>query len=134
MPVPAPVYAGADHCYVKIDGTDGIMKVPLFTGVLKYFYAGYKDYYFLPDEDMAVHKYLARYVERSHRIQARPETCYTRKEGTYLPQWDLFRTPFFKRSYGENELFFELTAEYKRDRAFLSEYAAYVLRHIINSA
>ena len=133
MPVPVPVYAGADHCYAKIDGREGILKIPLYTGTLKYFYAGYKDYYFLPEEDMAVHKYLARFVEKTHRVQARPETCYTRKEGTYLPQWDLFRTPFFKRSYEDPELFFEMTAEDRKDRGFLTEYAAYVLKHIIQS-
>ena len=77
--LPAPVYASADHCYVKIEGDEGVLKVPLYTEVMKYFYANYKDYYFLPEEDMAVHKYLASYVEKSRRIQARPETCYTRK-------------------------------------------------------
>ena len=132
IPLPAPIYAGADRCYIKIDGGEGILKVPLFTGELKYFYAGYKDYYFLPVEDMAIHKNLARYVEKSHRIQARPETCYTRRQGTYLPQWDLFRTPFFKRSYEDPAIYFELTDEYKKDRHFLSEYASYVLSHIMN--
>ena len=51
--LPAPVYASADHCYVKIEGDEGVLKVPLYTEVMKYFYANYKDYYFLPEEDMA---------------------------------------------------------------------------------
>ena len=93
--LPAPVYASADHCYVKIEGDEGVLKVPLYTEVMKYFYANYKDYYFLPEEDMAVHKYLASYVEKSRRIQARPETCYTRKASSFLPQWVL---SFFKRN------------------------------------
>ena len=44
--LPAPVYASADHCYVKIEGDEGVLKVPLYTEVMKYFYANYKDYYF----------------------------------------------------------------------------------------
>lgn len=132
-PLPAPVYASADHCYVKIEGDEGILKIPLYTEIMKYFYANYKDYYFLPEEDMAVHKYLASYVEKSRRVQARPETCYTRKAGSFLPQWDLYRTPFFKRTYTDEELFFEFSDECKKDRSFLSGYAAYVFAHIKNS-
>lgn len=131
--LPAPVYAAADHCYVKIEGEEGILKVPLYTEVMKYFYANYKDYYFLPEEDMAVHKYLSSYVEKTHRIQARPETCYTRKESSFLPQWELFCTPFFKRAYSDKELFFEFTDDRKRDRGFLADYTAYVFTHIRNS-
>ena len=131
--LPAPVYASADHCYVKIEGDEGILKIPLYTEVMKYFYANYKDYYFLPEEDMAVHKYLASYVEKSRRIQAKPETCYTRKASSFLPQWDLYRTPFFKRSYADEELFFEFSDDCKKDRSFLSGYAAYVFAHIKTS-
>ena len=130
--LPAPVYASADHCYVKIEGDEGVLKVPLYTEVMKYFYANYIDYYFLPEEDMAVHKYLASYVEKSRRIQARPETCYTRKASSFLPQWDLYRTPFFKRSYEDKELFFEFSDDCKKDRNFLGGYAAYVFTHIKN--
>ena len=132
-PLPAPVYASADHCYVKIEEDAGVLKIPLYTEVMKYFYANYKDYYFLPEEDMAVHKYLASYVEKSRRIQAKPETCYTRKAGSFLPQWDLYRTPFFKRTYSDPELFFEFSDDCKKDRSFLSGYAAYVFTHIKNS-
>ena len=131
--LPCPIYASADHCYVKVEGDSGIMKVPLYTEVMKYFYANYKDYYFLPEEDMAVHKYLSSYVEKSRRVQAKPETCYTRKEGSFLPQWDLFRTPFFKRTYADKDLFFEFSDDCKRDRGFLEEYTAYVFNHIKNS-
>ncbi len=58
--------------------------IPSFTGELKYFYPNAKDYYFLPAEDMAIHKKVAVYVDKSHRIQATPRTCYTRLEGRFL--------------------------------------------------
>lgn len=129
--LPARIYAGADHCYLKIEGDSGVLKIPLYSEEMKYFYANYKDYYYLPAEDMAIHKYIASYVDPNRRIQARPETCYTRKTGTYLPQWSLYRTPFFKRSYDSKDIYFEFSDEMKKDRAALSDYAAYVLRHII---
>lgn len=129
--LPTRIFAGLDHCYLKIDGSQGVLKIPLYTEEMKYFYANYKDYYYLPGEDMAIHKYIASYVDRNRRVQARPETCYTRKTASYLPQWDLYQTPFFKRSYEDRDIFFEFTDKIKKDRAALSDYASYVLRHII---
>ncbi|MDO4286037.1 MAG: ribonuclease H-like domain-containing protein [Eubacteriales bacterium] len=129
-PLPKPLLGTADHCFVKIEGTKGLLKVPLLTAELKYFYANYKDYYYFPLEDQAIHKSIASFAERDHREQATPSTCYTRKIASFLPQWDLFRRPFFKRSYEDRELFFEMSNDLKQDRAFLSSYATYVLRHI----
>ncbi len=129
--LPARIYAGADHCYLKIEGDKGVLKVPLYSEEMKYFYANYKDYYYLPAEDMAIHKYIASYVDPNRRIQAKPETCYTRKTAAYLPQWTLYRTPFFKRSFEDKSIFFEFSDDMKKDRSALSDYAAYVLKHII---
>lgn len=129
--LPTRIYAGMDHCYLKIDGDQGVLKIPMYTEEMKYFYANYKDYYYLPGEDMAIHKYIASYVDRNRRVQAQPETCYTRKTSSYLPQWDLYQTPFFKRRYSDKEIFFEFTDKIKKDRDELSDYASYVLRHII---
>ena len=128
--VPAPLYASASHCYVKLEEDKGVIKIPLYTESMKYFYANYKDYYYLPEEDMAIHRYLAVHVDKDHRIRCTPQTCYTRKSGTFLPQWSLFRTPFFKRAYDDEELFFEFTDECKRDRSFLSDYTTYVFAHV----
>ncbi|MBQ9642492.1 MAG: ribonuclease H-like domain-containing protein [Lachnospiraceae bacterium] len=115
------------------DAITGLLKIPLYMEEMKYFYAGYKDYYYLPAEDQAIHKSIAAFVDPSRRRQASPENCYTRKKGSFLPQWDLFRTPFFKRNYHDPALFFELTEELKRDRDALSAYADYVFAHLQNS-
>lgn len=131
LSLPARIYAGRNHCYLRMEGDSGALKIPLFTEEMKYFYANYKDYYYLPGKDMAIHKYISSFVDPKRRIQAKPETCYTRKTASYLPQWDLFRSPFFKRNYTDKDTYFELTDEMKRDRGALSDYAAYVLRHII---
>ena len=41
------------------------------------YYLDYKNYYYLPNEDMAVHKSVAVSVDRTHREKAAPENCYT---------------------------------------------------------
>lgn len=53
---------------------------------LKYFYPDYQNYYYLPEEDMAIHKSIADSVDPSYRKKATKNTCYTKKAGIFLPQ------------------------------------------------
>ena len=126
-PLPLPISNLSNGCYFSGENSEGILKVPLYEEEMKYFYSNYKDYYYLPEEDTALHKSVATFVDKEHRVQANAAMCYTRKFSTYLPQWDIFTEPFFKRDYKSKELFFELTDEMKKDRAFFSRYAQYLL-------
>jgi len=128
-----PIALSADGCYVNISDHKAIVKVPMFTGELRYFYANYKDYYYLPVEDQAIHKSIAQFTDPNHREQAKAENCYTRKTSTYLPEWDLFRSPFFKKEYRDRTVWFEFTKEMKMDKQFFSDYAGYVYRHVIDA-
>lgn len=104
-PIPKPVSFAASDCYLKAEGKEAVIKVPIYEEEMKYFYANYKDYYYLPEEDIALHKSVAGFVDKNYRTQATAATCYTRKESQYLPQWDCIFTPFFKRDYKDKELF-----------------------------
>ena len=44
-------------------------------------YDNYKDYYYLPDEDRAIHRSVGRYVDRKHRKAARASTAICVKTG-----------------------------------------------------
>lgn len=129
-PIPVPISSLVDGCYFTCNGTQGLIKVPLYKEELKYFYANYHDYYYLPEEDMAIHKSVAEFVDKAHREKAKASNCYTRKEGLFLKEWDLLVTPFFKRDYDSPKMFFELTQELKTDRELFSRYASHVLEHI----
>lgn len=131
--LPKPVTAAANNCYFRGEDAEGILKVPVYDGELKYFYANYKDYYYLPEEDVALHKSVAGFVDKQHRIQASAATCYTRKQSSYLPQWEGSFAPFFKRDYKDKQLYFELTDELKRDRLAFTHYANEILQMIISS-
>lgn len=52
-------------------------ETPLSQGRLRKFYPNYCDYFYLPGEDMAVHKSLATYIDRSKKKKATARTCYT---------------------------------------------------------
>lgn len=130
--LPLAVSSLSNGCYFSAQNREGILKVPVYEEEMKYFYSNYKDYYYLPKEDVALHKSVASFVEPGHRVQAAAATCYTRKFASYLPQWDVFMEPFFKRDYKSKDLFFELTDERKKDRALFSNYAQYVLGRMVN--
>lgn len=132
-PLPVAVSFNALGCYFTGAGTEGTLKVPLYEEEMKYFYANYKDYYYLPDEDLAMHKSVAAFVDSKHRMQAGAATCYTRKYSSYLPQWEILFEPFFKREYKSKELFFELTDEFKKDRDAFTAYAKHVLNVLSTS-
>lgn len=126
-----PVSNMANRCYFTGGGDQAMIKVPLFEGELKYFYANHSDYYYLPDEDIALHKSVASFVDKNHREQAKASTCYTKKASRFLPEWDALFTPFFKKSYEDKQLYFELTKERQTDRALFNSYASHILNTMI---
>lgn len=125
--LPKPISCHGNDCYFSGRTNDAMIKVPIFSEEMKYFYDNYKNYYYLPHEDMAIHKSVSAFVDPAFREQATAGTCYTRKTGDYLPQWDTLFKPFFKREYHSKLLFFELTDEFKNNREAFSLYASHVL-------
>lgn len=61
------------------------VKVTLKDNKIRFYYPDYKNYYYLPEEDYAIHHSLGVYVERSHRVSATRETCY--QNLTWKEEW-----------------------------------------------
>lgn len=120
-------------CFLQIENNKGTLRVPLYCEELKYFYANYKSYYYLPAEDQAIHKSIASTVDKNYREQAKASNCYTRKSGNFLPQMDIWFEPLFKRSYEADDLFFELTEENKQNRELFSEYVSHMIEWLIDT-
>ncbi len=132
LELPSSVTGNENGCFFKAKGREAILKVPLYETELKYFYSNYKDYYYLPQEDMAIHKSLATFVDKDFREKAKPENCYTKKEGQYLMEWDLVFAPFFKRDYTDKSFFFDLNENMKKSRFAMSLYACHVVAHVMD--
>lgn len=62
------------------------MKIPGKYANLKFFYPDYKNYDYLPEEDMAIHKSIAAFVDKKRRCRATPKNCYIRRQGCFFPQ------------------------------------------------
>nr|WP_297767641.1 ribonuclease H-like domain-containing protein [uncultured Butyrivibrio sp.] len=132
--LPSSLSGNLDGCFFKIVGKEATLRVPLYETELKYYYSNYRDYYYLPKEDMAIHKSIAEFVDKSFREKATPENCYTKKEGQYLLEWDLVFAPFFKEDYKDNRFFFDLNDNMKKSRFAMSLYASHVIAHILGES
>lgn len=100
------------HCTVKATTTEAIIQVPCFHGELKYFFDNYKDYYYLPCEDTAIHKSIGEYVDKNYRENAKANNCYIKKSGTFLPQKGCFFSPVFREEFKDKITFFEISDDF----------------------
>ncbi len=88
IPVPfdSSLLLGDTAVSLQADGQRLILEIPLLSAVLRHFYPDYRNYYYLPFEDTAIHRSVGRFVEKSARTRATAQTCYTKKEGLWLAQ------------------------------------------------
>ncbi len=98
---------------IKIEAHGNFLNlmIPVLSLKLKYFYENYKDYYYLPDEDMAIHKSVAQFVDKSHRKKATKENCYIKKAGMFAVQMNQLIQPAFQLSHNNKLLFFEVNED-----------------------
>lgn len=112
----------AYHVVIQACEQEVKIQIPIYQGTLKFFFDNYKDYYYLPVEDIAVHKSVGEYVDKEFRQNARPNTCYTKKEGRFLPQKLKLITPCFYFDYKDKISWFELTPNFLNDRELIKIY------------
>ena len=102
-PVPVTLSANAGFCYITVTENKTKIKMPLYEGTLLYFYPDYKNYYYLPFEDEAIHKSIAAYLEPSHRQKATAATCYKKTSGKFLYAPGAPDLPLLKENYRSRE-------------------------------
>ncbi len=113
---------------LELKGNLGFLHLPLYTGTLKYFFPDYKNYYYLPAEDTAIHKSVSEFVKKEHRKQATASTCYTKREGVFFPSLipktkaeNSSQTPLFFRNYKEKPAFYELPKDLNHTDRFFTK-------------
>lgn len=109
------------------------VRIPIYEGELKYFYSNYKDYYYLPQEDMAIHQSVATFVDKAYREKAKASNCYNRKTSVYLPQYDTIMNPLFKKEYKDKCSFFELTEDFMSSDIMLRRYIDHIFQSALKS-
>lgn len=130
-PVPKRVSYQYKEFYLIIREQKANIRIPVYTGELHYFYSNYRDYYYLPQEDMAVHKSVASYVDKCFRENAKASNCYTRKESEFLPQMETIMNPEFKKEYKDKLSYFEVTEDFCRSDIMLRRYVDHILSSML---
>lgn len=99
-------------------------------GSRKYFFSNFRDYYYLPEEDQAIHKSVAAYVDSAHKKRATASTCYVRKEGVFYPQREEIISPALRNTYRERNSWFTTASLLQAGSNGLMSYADHIL-HIL---
>ncbi len=126
-PLPKHISCSNENIYLTASEHLAKLKLPVYQGELKHFYPNYREYYYLPHEDRAIHKSVALYVDRNFRTKAKTSTCYIRKTGDFLPQYLELNTPCFKEEYSGKVSWFELTNDFLASSERLKNYALHIL-------
>lgn len=127
LPVPITCH-GRDgilkQCFLSGKNHTVIIKLPVWDGELKFFYTDYKNYAYLPEEDQAIHKSVAIYVDKSRRMPATAANCYTRKSGHFLPWFGSVSTdvPLFKITSKEKQNWFLPDEQFLHDKKLTYSY------------
>ncbi len=117
--LPSPISVETDQGRFHMrDKRSGLITIPFVQGAMYHFYDNYKDYYYLPMEDRAIHKSIGNYVDKEHRQKATAKNCYIMEESIFLPlapkdkgygffvNFDEISLPFYKESYDHSEKYF----------------------------
>lgn len=98
------------------------LQIPSYQGELKFFYENYKDYYYLPMEDTAIHKSVAAFVDKNYRQKAKRENCYQKKNGIFYPIYHTNFSPLFRTDYKSDLFYFLFDDKFSPDRKWITEY------------
>lgn len=87
------------HLHLNALDGRGCLTLPIYKGTLKHFFSDYKQYYYLPLEDMAVHKSVAAFVDTQNKKKATKSTCYIKKTDAFVPCFDSQYSQCFRMDF-----------------------------------
>ncbi len=80
-------------------------------GELKHFYPNYRDYRYIPNEDLLIPKALASTIDKNRIQKATKENCFTRHSGVFVPVTDEKGHSFYDAS---DEITYRISHDHKQ--------------------
>lgn len=90
---------------------------------LKYPLKDIENYYYLPDEDMVIHKDVAQFVDKNHRKKATKKNCFLKKECDFIPQKHNIFDTYYIKDTDKKHTYFEVCQGNLENLDLLKEYA-----------
>ena len=136
IPWPGHLSSAADTGWASLSakGSRLSVAIPLRTGIMYHYYRDYRNYYYLPREDMAIHKSVAQFVDKQFREKATASNCYIKKEGVFLPQPEEWHTPSFRADPDDTVSWFLSGTENEMSVSFLHDYIYRIILWILQNA
>ena len=89
------------------------------------------DYYYLPEEDIVVHKDVGQFLDRSKRIKATKKNCFLKKDGRFIPQINPVFTPAFQLAEDKKRVYADWDELEKGcDKSLMRELSSGILHFI----
>lgn len=130
FPVPKRVSCHYEDFHLVVDTDQTTLCVRLYTGELKYFLSDYKNYWYLPEEDLAIPSSLAASIPKERRKKATAGTCYKKKNAIFVPQYQEIQKPAFRLMFKDKKSYFELSEDFVASSEMQKEYCMHVLQFI----
>lgn len=96
--LPKRLALSANGIYLNALEQKAVLCIPIVHATLMHYFEDYKNYYYLPQEDMAIHKSVAAYVAAENREKATKSTCYIKKTDAFIPCFSIEEYDTFKYS------------------------------------
>lgn len=130
--IPKDLSVNNEVAFIKIHGSQITVSIKAYVGELLYFFDDYKNYYYLPYEDYAIHKSVASYVDKQYRQQAKACNCYTHVKGIFVPAYYSEGCKTFAKNYDDKTPYIALDDKSFSSSDFISYYVKAVFNDILN--
>lgn len=83
---PLPCNISGDYRNVSLiaHGIQLTLNVPKISGVMRYYFKDYRNYFYLPVEQTVIHKSLAAYVDSEHKQRATRDNAFSAKSSVFV--------------------------------------------------
>ena len=123
---------GFSCCFIDESTAKRIdLTLDMYETELKLFYKDYKNYYYLPKEDMVIHKSLAAFVDKENKVKASASNCYTRQRGSFIKLPESGFLHVFKADYSDKTIYTLVNDKVLDSKESLSAIFRSVLKHFI---
>lgn len=128
--LPKRISKGQNDILLTANGNQATLNIPIYEGELKFFFKDYKNYYYLPAEDKAIHKSVATYVDNDYRTKATKQNCYLKVSGAFVMEYNDGIMYGFRHEVNDKISYIELNNNFLTDKDLLLQYAQLIMRHI----
>lgn len=125
---PCSIHRKTEDAFLALGQENTVVRFPLRHGVLKHYFPDPENYYYLPDEDTAIHKSIGEFVDPSHRKKATKKNCYIKKECDFITIPVKSADSYLKQEYNERNSYLEIPSGNDSCRDFLQSYFSQYIR------